>query len=171
MDIGKLRMNKRTINKNKKRIPQSLTCPVPCYSDLRRSRAALRSARGKLQSAQRESKPLAIPATNFPVSRGRPQVTRPELAVFPEVLPNTHQVGADLGQCCTHLPAHGGGTNKGSQIERVNLGFSGSGRPRANGKPLKKVGGEDPNLFKWFTRRPGAPRPQKSTNNCRSLRF
>jgi len=62
----------------------------------------------------------------------------------------------------THMPSHGGGSNKGAQIERENPGLSGSGRPRAAGKPLKKVGGFAPHLFEGFPGRPGPPRPTKS---------
>ena len=45
----------------------------------------------------------------------------------------------------------------GIQIERGNPGFSWSGRPRAAGKPLKKVGGEAPHLFVGFPGRPADP--------------
>jgi len=46
-----------------------------------------------------------------------------------------------------HLPAHGGGTSGRGQIKRENPGFGGSGRPRAAGKPLKKVQGFAPHPF------------------------
>ena len=41
-------------------------------------------------------------------------------------------------------------------------GFLGSGRPRAAGKPLKKVGRFAPHLFEGFPGPPGPPRPPKS---------
>ena len=69
---------------------------------------------------------------------------------------------SDTEPCICHRPSHGGATNRGGQIERENLGLSGSGRPQAAGKPLKKVGGEAPHLFEGFPGRPGPPRARKS---------
>ena len=60
------------------------------------------------------------------------------------------------------MPSHGGGTNKGGQIEMENPGFSGSVRPRAAGKPLKKVGGEAPHFFEGLPGRPGPSGPLNS---------
>ncbi len=42
-----------------------------------------------------------------------------------------------------------------------NRSFWGSGRSRAAGKPVKKVGGEAPYLLKGFPSPPGPPRPPK----------
>jgi hypothetical protein len=53
--------------------------------------------------------------------------------------------------------AHGGGTNRGGQIKTDSLGFWVSGRPRAVGKPFKKVGAKHPTFLKGFLAARGRP--------------
>ena len=79
--------------------------------------------------------------------------------VYPRVVGASRILQTLENIICLHMRV---ALTRGGQIERENPGFWGSGRPRAAGKPLKKVGGFAPHLFEGLPGRPGPPRRPKS---------